>query len=313
MVVVISNPTSGRNKRDPRIVVQLREQIEPPHRYEEPPCLEAYDDLAAELFAAGDVDVVCVNGGDGTLAHVLSALVRAWGEQPLPAIGILRGGTMNTVAHGIGLSGRPRGILRRILARQAEGSAHPTATRHLMRIRDGLGPDRYGFLFGNGVISNYLELYYEGGDPSPVKGALILIRAVLSGLVRGAYARRLTRPTRVRVSLDGQRWAPDSFMSVAAGTVDDMGFGFRPFWNTIDNPGQLQALGFACSVPALASRIPGTIFARPWNHPDIIDQLGSHLVLTADEPIAYMIEGDFHRGGQQVKVELGPEVHLVNA
>lgn len=316
MVVVVSNPVSGRNKRDPRVIPALDAALaaapQVPHRHERPTSPEDLDRLAVELRALPGPVVVCVNGGDGTLAHVLSALARAWGERPLPPIGILRGGTMNTVAHGIGLTGRPAGILRRVLARQAQGQPQPTVTRHLMRIRDGLGPDRYGFLFGNGVISNFLEVYYEGGGASPVKGARILARALVSAVVGGAFARRLTRPTRVRVSLDGQSWTPDSYMAVAAGTVDDMGLGFKPFWAVTRHPGQLQALGFACSPFALAVRIPGTQVRRPWADPDIVDRLGARLVLSADEPISYMIEGDFHRGGQQVEVSVGPVVPLVH-
>ena len=316
MVVVVSNPVSGRNKRDPRIIPALDAVLaaDPtvPSRHLKPVSPEGLDDLARELRAEPHLAAVCVNGGDGTLAHVLSALARTWDGDPLPPIGILRGGTMNTVAHGIGLTGRPAGILGRILARQAQGQPQPTVNRHLMRIRDGLGLDRYGFLFGNGVISNFLEAYYEGGHASPTKGARILARAVVSAVVGGAFARRLTRPTRVRASLDGHRWTPDAYMAVAAGTVDDMGLGFKPFWAVTGHPGQLQALGFACSPFALAVRIPGTQVSRPWGHPAIVDLLGARLVLTADEPIAYMIEGDFHRGGQQVEVEVGPPVPLVH-
>lgn len=312
MIAVVSNPVSGRNKRDPRIVKRLRARTTAPHLYLEPPGPEATDALAAELHARSDLELLCLNGGDGTLAHVLSAFARQWGPAPLPPVAILRGGTMNTVAHGIGLQGQPWAILERVLQRHAAGAEQPTTTRHLMRIKDGLGPDRYGFLFGNGVISNYLEAYYEGGDPSPVKGARVLARAILSAMVGGAFARRIARPTRVRVSLDGQRWSPEAYLSVAAGTVDDMGLGFKPFWAVTRHPGQLQALGFACPAAALATRIPGTWFGRPWHHPGIVDQLGTRLVLAADEPISYMIEGDFHRGGQQVEVEVGPPVRLVH-
>lgn len=316
MVVVVSNPLSGRNKRDPRLIPALDAALaafpQVPHRHDKPTSPERLDDLVTEIEQAGPPAVLCVNGGDGTLAHVLSAFARVRGDAPLPVIGILRGGTMNTVAHGIGLAGRPAGILRRVLARQAQGQPQPTVQRHLMRIRDGLGPDRYGFLFGNGVISNFLEVYYEGGDASPIKGARILARAVVSAVVGGAFARRLTRPTRVRVSLDGQAWSPESYIAVAAGTVDDMGLGFKPFWAVTRQEGQLQALGFACSAFALAVRIPGTQVRRPWAHPDIVDRLGTRLVLSADQPISYMIEGDFHRGGQQVEVSVGPLVHLVH-
>ncbi|RME24561.1 MAG: diacylglycerol kinase [Deltaproteobacteria bacterium] len=310
-IVVISNPRSGRNKRDPELARRLRALLDPPHLLLEPEDPAHSDALAAELLSAGDLDILCVNGGDGTLAHVLSSVARVVGDRPMPTIGVLRGGTMNTIAHGIGLRGRPPAILRRILARHARGEPQPTTTRHLMRVRDGLGPDRYGFLFGNGVISNFLELYYEGGDPSPAKAARLLVRALLSGMVGGRLARRLTAPTPMTVSLDGQRWAPEAYMAVAAGTVDDLGFGFKGFWAVTRHLGSLQALGVTCSPFALALRIPGTLWGRPWNHPGIIDQLGRTLVVEGHGPQSYMIEGDFHRGGQRIEVGVGPPVRLI--
>lgn len=310
-VVVISNPHSGRNKRDPDLVRRLGALIRPPHLLLEPADPAHSDALAADLLSTGDLDLLCVNGGDGTLAHVLSSVARVVGDGPMPAVGILRGGTMNTIAHGIGLHGRPTAILGRILDRHAHGQPQPTTVRHLMRVRDGIGPDRYGFLFGNGVVSNFLELYYEGGGASPVKAVHVLARAMLSGMVGGKLARRLTGSTPMAVSLDGDRWAPDAYMAVAAGTVDDLGLGFKAFWAVTQHPGSLQALGITCSPFSLALRIPGTLWSRPWNHPGIIDRLGETLVIEGRGPQSYMIEGDFHRGGQRIEVAVGPPVRLV--
>lgn len=310
-VVVLSNPYSGRNKRDPGLSARLRALLPEPHALLEPQDPEHADALAAELLDRGDLGVLAVNGGDGTLAHFLSAFARQRGDRPMPTVALLRGGTMNTVAHGIGLQGRPEPILRRVLRRQQDGQPQPIAIRHLMRVRDGVGPDRYGFLFGNGLVSNFLEVYYEGGDASPLKAAKVLARAVLSALTGGEFTRRLIRRVEVTVSLDGQTWPARSFVSVTAGTVDDMGFGFKPFWQVVRHPGKLQAIGFACGAPAIALRVPGTLFSRPWNHPEIHDHLGERLVLSGEGRLAYMIEGDFHWGGQMIEVSVGPAVPLV--
>lgn len=304
MILLFSNPRSGRNQRDPGLGSRLARLLPPSGLLLQPEGPEATVRALAGL-RRDDVELVAVNGGDGTLAHVLTALCRAWDEE-LPPIAILRGGTMNTVAHGIGLRGSPE----QILARRLRPGPQPVVTRHLMRIQDGAGLPRYGFLFGNGVISNFLEVYYQYPRPGPRIGAWVLIRAMLSALVGGAFARRLTRPTEIEVELDGQVWPLRRFMAVAAGTVDDLGLGFRAFGRVVAAPGRLQALGFGCSAAALALRIPGTLWARPWRHPAIIDQLGARLVLRGEEPIAYMVEGDFFRGGREVSVEVGPAVRL---
>jgi hypothetical protein len=96
----------------------------------------AVDDAAgteAALSAARDAGagLLAVAGGDGTLGHVLAAAVKVWGsDAAVPPLGLLRGGTMNTVANGLGI---PRGDAVARLTHLADllsrGGALPTRAR----------------------------------------------------------------------------------------------------------------------------------------------------------------------------------------
>src|SRR5262245_51132066 len=68
----------------------------------------------ANEAALGPDDVLGIVGGDGTVSAVLGAFDRP--ERPLPRLALLRGGTMNTVARGLGVPALdPTGLLRALL------------------------------------------------------------------------------------------------------------------------------------------------------------------------------------------------------
>src|SRR5688572_29799948 len=117
---------------------------------------------AARQLADQSVPRVALIGGDGTASHTLTALWRAYADRPLPAIALLRGGTMNTVARSLGVSPRgPATLLRRALTAWLE-----ERPRYIARNALQVG-DRLGFLFGTGLMYGWLAEYYARGDGNP--------------------------------------------------------------------------------------------------------------------------------------------------
>jgi len=303
---VISNPRSRRNRKNPRLARELTYVLGERGEMHEPEDLEALQ-AAAEHFRERAIDVLCVNGGDGTLHRAVTALVRAYGEQPLPRIALLRGGTMNTIANGVGVRGKPGEILDYVVTHYHAGAPMPHVSRWTMRVDGG----EYGFLFGTGLQAHFLEEYYRGGEPSPAKAAWVLLRAVGSALVQGDLVKRLFRDQPMQVHVDGTLWPRESWMSVAAGTVDDIGLGFRPYYKAPHNPEHVHAVGFACSALTVVLELPRIYRAQPTRSPDILDDVCQRLVLSSPEPIGYMIDGDFHQGDRELVVSIGPRVDFV--
>ena len=303
---VITNPRSRQNKRRPELARRLAYVLGDEGRVDTPSDLDSLRQVA-EQFRDQGVEILAVNGGDGTTHTVLSAFHAVYGDKPLPKVALLRGGTMNTVASGLGIKGRPEDLLGQLVLRYHAGEPLRSVTRNLMVV-DGR---QVGFLFGNGLVSNFLEAYYEGSEPSPAKAAMLLARGILSVFVQGPLIQRLMRPVRCTVEVDGERWPQTEWTSVIAGTVDDIGLRFRPFHRAPEYPGHLHALGFACSALQIVGLLPKIRLARPLNHPGVQEAVAKRLVIEADEPIAYMLDGDFHRGGQRLEVEVGPRVELV--
>ncbi len=307
-IAVVTNPRSRQNRRYPAIAGQLAYLLGERGQLAQPKDrVELVD--AARRFRDHGVDVLAINGGDGTAHVVLTAFLQAYGADPLPRIALLRGGTMNTVASGIGVRGTPAELLGALVARYHSGEPFPEVERNVLCV-PGETP-QYGFLFGNGLISNFLEIYYEGAEPSPAKAAWILARAAWSALTGGKMLERLMRPIELEVEADGEVWQRASYLSIGAGTVDDIGLRFRPFHLAPRHPGHVHAVAFGCPPAALVGELGRIWLARPTAHPGIRSAVTKRLVMRANAPISYMIDGDFHTGEQTLTVEVGPRLRLI--
>ena len=125
MIAVIVNPRSRANRRNPAHCRRI-----PGDRRRSGPRARPQD--ARRAGCAGGAScrqapptVIAVHGGDGTLHKTVTALDRAFGDDPLPPIAILCGGTMNVVATSLGMRERPAVFLQR----DRRGDARRAAAR----------------------------------------------------------------------------------------------------------------------------------------------------------------------------------------
>ena len=169
---------------------------------------------------------------------------------------------MNTVADAHKLRGSPESILRSLLERRRAGIPTRTVERDLLSVEsDGARP-RYGFLFGTGLVVTFLDAYYRSGHPSPLMAAALLVRAIGSALVGGHFSATLTARELLRVTADGDEWPDEPFLTVIAGAVPEIGFGFTPFARCDEQPGFFHAVGLTGSTLA-GSGAPAADLARP--------------------------------------------------
>lgn len=302
-VAVIGSPRSGANRRNPRRLETLQRLTEEAgHIFLAPDSLAG---LEAAIQGLPEIDILAVNGGDGTLHRVLTAAVGAFGED-LPEVAILPGGTMNIAARSSGWLGKPIPALQAVLSHADRPSL--VRRRHwLLRIDERW----YGFLWGNGLIARFLEVYEEVDDPTTARAASILARGAASALVQGPFVKRLTRRWEGELEIDGVVHPRKDWLAVAAGTVEQIGLGFRPFRMVSEHPGQMHAVGLGCSVGQFARELPRVYSKRPLGHPENVEQPARRLVLRSDERATFMVDGDFHRGGTELVVETGPSIDLL--
>lgn len=305
----MNNPRARRNLARPGIARRLRERLADGGEV-----LDAStpDELAraVERFRAARIDVLGVNGGDGTGHCVLTAFVRAYGQEPLPRLLLLRGGAMNTIARGSGVRGGPERILREVLARVRQGAPLRTRERDLLRITADDREPIYGFIFGTGIVVAFLEAYYRMALPSPAAAAILMARAAGSALVNGEFARSIARREFLRVATDGDEWPDGSYLALVAGSTPDIGFGFKPFARCDEQPGFFHAVGIVGSLPELALAVPRLRRGAPWRRRVAQDELARKLVVQAERS-RFTVDGDLYASERRVTVETGPGVEII--
>ena len=273
---------------------------------------KSLDDLyrVCEEFKKESIEVLGISGGDGTLHHTLTAMIKVYADQPLPLVAILRGGTMNTIAHSFQIRGKTSQLLFELVDKHRRGTLGVLEVfeRSLLQIGDA-----YGFIFGNGVIYNFLDAYYKTGHPSPQTAARLIVEAVASASVGGKLAEQLCRRLHARVTVDGTAWAREDFITVTAAVVSEIGFAFQPFYRCNDQVGKFPVLGFHTTPAGLIAEMPRMRLGRPVRRDKVIDALAEKVVLESDEELGYTIDGDIYvaEPGRPLRLKTGPRVKFL--
>jgi diacylglycerol kinase family enzyme len=306
---IVNNPRSRRNLGRPRIARRLREMVGDDGEVRDASTLEELS-AAVDSYRKAGIDVLGVNGGDGTAHVVLTAFAKAYDGAPLPKVLLMRGGAMNTVAHGHHIRGTPEGILREVLIRRRHGYPLRTVERDLLRVVADEAAPSYGFIFGTGAVVSFLEAYYATGRPSAATAAYLLVRAIASAALGGAFAESLMRRDRLRVASDGDEWPDGSYLALLAGSTPDIGFGFKAFARCAEQPGFFHAVGVTANLGQVALAIPRLYRGAPYRRRVAQDEVARALVAEG-EGIRYTVDGDLYAARRSVRVETGPAVEIV--
>ncbi|HEX7599847.1 MAG TPA: acylglycerol kinase family protein, partial [Polyangia bacterium] len=214
-IVVFVNPGSRANRRDPGRAGRFSSILGETGYVVSPTSSE---ELAAQArkVAEAHPSIIGVHGGDGTLHWTVTALLRAYGQRPLPPLALLVGGTMNVVASSLGIQVQPETLLAQLAAGERAGLQPKVIARCCLKIVLGTPKgfpnppatvrgeqssptphagiqEEFGFVFGTGLISNFLEEYYAKGAYGAGRAISILIRSVLSEATTGGYSQRIFR------------------------------------------------------------------------------------------------------------------------
>jgi diacylglycerol kinase (ATP) len=327
---VIYNPRSGKNLRDPRAAGRLARTLGDHGVVRR---ASSIDELyrVAEDFRRLEIDVLGISGGDGTNGTTITGFLDVYAGNALPQIAFLRGGTMNTVANSVGVGrGPPDGLLDRLCRAYVARAARPLqdVERHVACLfgEDARAPKhlaaqsapplatKYGFVFGTGVVCGYLAEYYGyGEEPNPRVAAKTLLRGVGSAMVRGEMIKRMAEPFRGSVELDdGTVWEERDYLSVAGGTIDQIGLNFRPFYRYDEQPGAFHLLGIHTSPIGFVRELPRIWRAHPMKPGRTYEAITTRAVIRSPKvPLRYMIDGDLHECGGPLHISIGPRVRIV--
>jgi diacylglycerol kinase (ATP) len=222
-------------------------------------------------FARRDVDLLAVNGGDGTVQAVLTNLFHYQPFQTMPMLAVLQSGTTSMTARDVGFSGSRVYSLQKLFKWAAAADGRPQVTqRPVLQVQAPGHPTRYGMFFGAAAIYQGIQYFHRKVNPRGLKGEIgpgLTILRFMWAAVRQSSDFIPAVP--ISVALDDH--PPHQFDSfvVLVSTLERLFFGLYPYWGNESGPLHYTALRarpryFLRALPSILRGRKGS-YATPEN------------------------------------------------
>jgi hypothetical protein len=254
-------------------------------------------------FAAEGVDLVVVDGGDGTIREVLTRLPEAYGGR-YPRLAVVPSGKTNALALDIGT---PLGTTLEQLLAAAEGGKAPKRRRCLEITRPGQAlPETRGFLFGFGAFVRATRLAQTNHGLGLFDNAAIAV--TLAGVTFGTFFGGPNDPWRKGETAALAGAEPRAWFVVLATALKRLPLGVKPFGEPREG---LKVLAVEAPPRRLAQALPVLLRGAdaPW-----LAQAGYRRedpgVFEVVLPGEFVLDGEIFEGGS-FSVREGAELELV--
>lgn len=303
---IIANPHSKLNKRSPEELELLQDVAGQKGIFSLSQDLDHLDRIIRE-YKEIDIDIIAINGGDGSISQAISRIISIYGPKPLPRLCLLGGGTMNLVAAQLGIRGKPHAILRRLL----QGVQKPESLRRQSLATLKIG-EIYGFLYADQSSTAILEEFYQKKN-GHVGATWLSIRLVNSFLMRGSLIRRVIRSHRLEATFKPGGQLRSTALGSFAGTITTfpMGLQFLPLAR--QRPGHFQVTVVTCPPEKLLWYMPAIMLQQKegpasGKHSFCCEQAN----LRYEGSVHFTVDGEIYVNPTgSLKIEAGPELEFV--
>lgn len=306
-VGVLLNPHAGANRRCPDRAAEFARVVGADGLVRQTGSVDEIEGVAQE-FRRRQIDILAVCGGDGSFFHTLSAMVRAYGDDPLPRFLPLRAGSMNTIAGSVGCRhGSPERVLAHTLADFRVGRPFELTERHLIQVNG----EHWGFMVGAGVVVNFLQVYYAQNTAGRGAAARLLARLLFSSVLGSALARRLLQRVEADIDCDGERVPHRQFTFIYASTIADIGLGFKAAYLATRKRGFFHLLAGPLDGSRVLRRLHRLRRGWPLGLDELYDNLARQVRVEFSRPSHYMIDGDVLGAVARLDLVTGPRLTII--
>lgn len=337
---VITNPNSRKNRGRPDRAAQLQSILGELGEVRQTDNVDGIKPVLRE-FLRRRARFWVADGGDGALHWMLRAGFEVLEEDEfkgggysLPLAVPTNGGTIDFVAHNVGIRGKAEeilGALRGLLEsgkRIEEVEVDSMLIEGLQETEDGPESFRtFGFACAaGGVGQRFYAKYYAHHDPNPktivkVIGTTLASMPVALSPLRGvkglpetlrSYARDMFEPCKARVTVDGMILPHDDYTGIHVSSMSlDLG-GVLRFFQKADVPGQMHCLVGSSNPFVIVKNLPAMHRGKELRGRGVIDRPCRDMTVeaTGDELLAPIVDGEYYRNVRKLTFRTGPRVRI---
>jgi len=304
---VITNPKAKKNLRRPWIKESLQRIVGDAGWVYETRSIDELGPLAHELIEK-NIDILAVNGGDGTTHIVLSHLIPIYQSKnkPLPRLLSLRGGTMNTISNSIKHKGKSENILSRVVRKYRAGEALDIVRQPVLQIND-----HYGFMWGCGVVGNFLEQYYKGTALGSWQAFKTVATIVSSAIFRTSLAKQVFQGYQTVVDFDERRMEIPGCRGLVICSIIEVGLGFKMAYRAYEKPGYMHVRGTSLKAYQFAPWIGHIWLGKPVPNEGVIDEIARKVCVKVEGKPPYTVDGELYKDTDEFNLRQGPVIDVI--
>ena len=269
-------------------------------------------DILRDLAQEG-VTVLAVNGGDGTIQAVVSALLNDGPFDPLPVLAILPSGKTNMTAHDLGGCAAPGELLKKLHGLIDDGRlVEHLVERRLIGLRRAPGEAPiYGAFFGAAAIVRGIEYarahVFPLGLPNFLSHSLTIILILVSLLWPW-------RREAIGLSDGDEAGAPRHYFIIMATSLRRLLLGIKPFEGLGLPEDQLHYAAVDYSPGAIWRGLWAILRGRPpvRRIKGVVRDAAEKLRLDLDGPVTLDGEMFYPEPGEPMWLSLGKPVTFVH-
>ena len=243
---MLSNPLSGGNRKGFKKIRQTAAAASSPILQRE---VQTPSDVASALddFARREINLLVVNGGDGTVQAVLTSLFQQKPFEIAPLLAVLRSaGTTSMIAGDIGLKGiRHRALQRLFTWSCRQNGKAKILQRPLLRVQvPGEEKPIYTMFLGAAGIYQATHFYHKKIHTLGLRGEVgpgVTLARFAMAIAFGD--RKVLSSVPITTRLDHNPPEAGEYYVVFVTTLERLFLGLRPFWGTEPKPLHYTAIG----------------------------------------------------------------------
>lgn len=308
---IILNPSARINKKKTANIIEELKNIFGSNAVVCPTSgKEEIPEVIKEFHKEG-IKFLLISGGDGTICNVLTSYINLYGQDKLPIIVPLMGGTINMLGADVGLREDQLSVCRKLNEIFKNKERIPITQRGLLEVNDeNLSQSNYGFSWIDGLLFRFMIDYYSKGAGVQV-ASMLAIKTILMSLADSESG--IFKQIDSSVEIDNKKLPNKKHIFIISSCLKRFVFGFNIF-NAQPEPGISFNTVYMREPYLRKSRhkIPLGLYRglKSDDSGDFINQAVKNLRIEGNK--GYIIDGEIyeHDKGTEIIINPGPKVNI---